>query len=52
MNTITTYSVTFRTQQNQLNTMPVMSTSAIQAVTDLRTLGYDVHRVECTYPTV
>lgn len=52
MNNLTTYTITFKGLNNQESTLPVISTSAVQAVTDLTTLGYDVKKVVACYPSV
>ena len=46
------YRVTYRDRFNTLQTMPVMATSAHQAVSSLHQLGYDVARVEHSTPSV
>ena len=52
MTNLTTYFITFKNLDSREHTLPVISTSAIQAVTDLTTLGYDVMKVVACYPTV
>ena len=54
MNTtnLTTYTITFKGLNNQESTLPVISTSAVQAVADLTTLGYDVKKGLHTFPSV
>ena len=50
MNT-TTYWVTFKDLDNKENTLPVISTSAVQAVADLQTLGYKLRKITHCFPT-
>ena len=47
---IITYRITYRDRFNVLQSMPVMATSAFQAVASLQQLGYDVTRVEHSFP--
>lgn len=48
----TLYRVTFRDLDNKEETLPVYSTSAVQAVADLGTLGYKLRKVTGVFPTV
>ena len=52
MDNITTYRITYRDRFNVLQSMPVMAASAFQAVASLQQLGYDVTRVEHSFPSV
>ena len=52
MNNTTTYWVTFINTDGEETTLPVISTSAIQAVTDLTTLGYKLRKITYCFPTV
>jgi len=47
---MTTYRITYRDRLNQLHSHPVISTSATQAVADLTKLGYDITRIEHSFP--
>lgn len=49
---MTTYRITFKALDGQETTLPVISTSAIQAVADLQTLGYRVRKVTHCFPAV
>lgn len=49
---ITLYRVYFRTSDNTYGELPCYSTSAAQAVEDLRTMLFDVARVESVFPRV
>ena len=44
------YRITYRDRFNKLQTMPIMATSARQAVQTLHQLGYDMRRVEHSTP--
>ena len=44
------YRITYRDRFNKLQTMPIMATSAIQAVQTLHQLGYQMTRVEHSDP--
>jgi hypothetical protein len=48
----TLYRVTFRDLTGKEETLPVYSSSAVQAVTDLSTLGYKLRKVTAVFPTV
>ncbi len=48
----TLYRVTFRDLNNKEETLPVYSTSAVQAVADLGTLGYKLRKVTAVFPTI
>ena len=54
MNTtnLTTYFITFINLDGEESTLPVISTSATQAVTDLTTLGYKLRKITYCFPTV
>lgn len=52
MNNHTTYRITFKGADRKERSLPVISTSAHQAVADLETLGYDVHRLIHCFPSV
>jgi hypothetical protein len=47
---MTTYRVTFRNKYGNEETVPVISSSAVQAVVDLQTLGYKFHKVTYCFP--
>ena len=47
---MTTYHITFKDKENRETTLPVISTSAVQAVADLTTLGYTIHKVTHCFP--
>jgi hypothetical protein len=49
---MTCYRIPFKDANGQENTMPVISTSAVQAVADLGTLGYQVRKVTHCFPSV
>ena len=44
------YRITYRDRFNKLQTMPIMATSAMQAVQTLHQLGYQMTRVEHSDP--
>jgi len=48
----TLYRVTFRDLTGREETLPVYSSSAVQAVADLGTLGYKLRKVTAVFPTV
>ena len=48
----TLYRVTFRDLTGKEETLPVYSSSAVQAVADLGTLGYKLRKVTAVFPTV
>lgn len=52
MDHISTYRITYRDRFNVLQSMPVMAASAFQAVASLQQLGYDITRVEHSFPSV
>ena len=47
---MTTYRITFRNKYGNEETVPVISSSAVQAVADLHTLGFKVHKVTYCFP--
>ena len=47
---MTTYRITFKDKTGKERTLPVISTSAYQAVADLTTLGYKIHKVTHCFP--
>ena len=47
---MTTYRITFKGADGRETTLPVISTSAVQAVADLTTLGYTVHKITHCFP--
>jgi len=49
---MTCYRITFRDLDGQETTLPVISTSAVQAVVDLGTLGYQIRKVTHCFPSV
>ena len=49
---MTTYRITYRDAQYKEQTLPVISTSAHQAVADLALLGYQITRVVHSFPSV
>jgi hypothetical protein len=49
---MTCYQITFKGVDGQEQTLPVISTSAVQAVADLGTLGYQVRKVTHCFPAV
>ena len=49
---MTTYRITFQTTEGHETTLPVISTSAVQAVADLVTLGYRARKIIYCFPTV
>ena len=51
-NNITLYRVTFKDSRNKTHELPCYSTSATKAVDDLRTMLFDVARVESVFPRV
>jgi len=48
----TLYRVTFKDLTGREEALPVYSTSAVQAVADLTTLGYKLRKVTAVFPTV
>ncbi len=48
---MTCYRITYRDRLNNLHTHPVISSSATQAVADLTKLGYDITRIEHSFPS-
>ena len=50
--TVTIYRITFKGADGKENTLPVISTSAVQAVADLNTLGYKTTKVIHCFPPV
>ena len=48
---MTTYRISFKDLDGVENTLPVISTSAVQAVADLQTLGYRVRKVTYCFPS-
>jgi len=50
--TMTTYRITFKDLNNHESSLPVISTSAVQAVADLQTLGYKVRKVVHCFPSI
>ena len=50
MTNLTTYRITFKDKENKETTLPVISSSAVQAVADLTTLGYTIHKVTHCFP--
>ena len=49
---MTTYRITFKGVDGRETTLPVISTSAIQAVADLTTLGYKPTKITHCFPAV
>lgn len=47
---MTTYRITFKGADGRETTLPVISTSAIQAVADLTTLGYKPTKITHCFP--
>ncbi len=47
-----TYRITFKDLDNHESSLPVISTSAIQAVADLQTLGYKIRKVTHCFPSI
>ncbi|AET72530.1 hypothetical protein SXGG_00033 [Synechococcus phage S-CBP42] len=47
-----TYHITFKALDGHESTLPVISTSAVQAVADLQTLGYRIRKVTHCFPAV
>ena len=46
------YRITFKDADNHESCLPVISTSAIQAVADLQTLGYTIKKVLHSFPSI
>jgi len=51
-NQIRTYRITYRDRNYTTHEMPVMATSAHQAVASLQQLGYDVTKVTHSFPSI
>ena len=49
---MTTYRITFKDLDGKENTLPVISSSAVQAVADLQTLGFKLRKVTHCFPSV
>ena len=49
---ITTYRIDYRDSRNAFQSLPVMATSAQEAIAYLQQLGYDIIRVEHSFPSV
>ena len=49
---MTTYRISFIDLDGKQSTLPVISTSAVQAVADLQTLGYKLRKVTHCFPSV
>ena len=49
---MTTYRISFINTDGQLTELPVISTSAVQAVADLTTLGFEIRKVTHCFPSV
>ena len=49
---MTTYRITFINTDGQMTELPVISTSAVQAVADLATLGFQIRKVRHCFPSV
>ena len=49
---MTTYRITWRDSDNKEHTMPIMSTNAVKACSDLMLLGYDLKKVVHSFPSV
>lgn len=49
---MTTYRITFLNTDGKITELPVISTSAVQAVADLQTLGFTVRKVQHCFPSV
>ena len=49
---MTTYRITFRDSSNREHTLPVISTNAVKACSDLILLGYDLQKVVHSFPSV
>ena len=49
---MTTYRITFKDVDGKEHTLPVISTSAVQAVADLNTLGYRTHKITHCFPSL
>ena len=47
---MTTYRITFKDKTGKERTLPVISTSAYQAVADLNTLGYKTTKITHCFP--
>ena len=47
-----TYRITFKDLDNHESCLPVISTSAVQAVADLQTLGYKLRKVTHCFPPI
>lgn len=49
---MTTYRISFIDLDGKQTQLPVISTSAVQAVADLQTLGYKLRKVTHCFPSV
>ena len=47
---MTTYRITWRDSHNKEHCMPIISTNAVKACSDLMLLGYDLKKVVHSYP--
>ena len=49
---MTVYRITYRDSSYQEHSLPVIAKSAVQAVSDLQRLGYDITKVVHSFPSV
>lgn len=49
---MTTYRISFIDTDGRFTELPVISTSAVQAVADLATLGYKARKIQHCFPSV